>query len=143
MGQATTDPQLTSCVHYTQQTSTQASRGKEVAIRKSLLDVQIEETDPSTIVRVAGVLDISTIEELENRVRPYLRTDAEVIVDFSGVTLCDSTGLGTVVKFDRQARAIGCSFAVRSPRPHVAEVFAMTGIDQVVRVYHGPTLNGE
>ena len=56
----------------------------------------------------------------------------------SRVTLCDSTGLGAVVTFERHARAAGCSFAVRSPQPHVAEVFAMTGIDQVIRVYDEP-----
>ena len=107
-------------------------------MKRSLLDVRIVDDSPPTVVFLTGVLDISTIDELAAVVRPYLRTGADVIVDMSGVTLCDSTGLGAVVTFERQARATGCSFAVRSPQAHVAEVFAMTGIDQVVRVYDEP-----
>ena len=107
-------------------------------MKRSLIDIRIVDDAGPTVVFLTGVLDISTIDELAAAVRPYLRTDADVIVDLSGVTLCDSTGLGAVVTFERHARAAGCSFAVRAPQPHVAEVFAMTGIDQVVRVYHEP-----
>jgi anti-sigma B factor antagonist len=110
-------------------------------MKRSLIDIRVvdngeaDQSHPFTVVYLTGVLDISTIDELGTVVRPHLRTDAEVIVDLSGVTLCDSTGLGAVVTFERHARAAGCRFAVRSPQPHVAEVFSMTGIDQVVRVY--------
>jgi anti-anti-sigma factor len=104
-------------------------------MKRSLLDIQLDETSASTIVSVAGILDISTVDELDGRVRPLLRTGTDVIIDLSDVTMCDSTGLGAIVKFDRFARGVECSFSVRRPRPHVAEVFAMTGIDQVIRVH--------
>jgi anti-sigma B factor antagonist len=102
--------------------------------KKSLLDVHTDPAGAVTVVRVSGVLDVSTVEELGDMVRPQFHAGAEVLMDFSGVTLCDSTGLGAVVRLERRARATGCSLAVVNPRPHVAEVFAMTGIDQVVRV---------
>jgi anti-sigma B factor antagonist len=104
-----------------------------------LLDIQIESLPSSTVVSVAGVLDISTVDELDGLVRPELRTGGNVVIDLAGVTLCDSTGLGAIVKFDRFARTVECAFAVRRPRPHVAEIFAMTGIDQVIRLYRDRT----
>lgn len=110
-------------------------------MRRSLVDIWTEASDAAMIVRVSGVLDISTVEEFAETVRTHLRPGATVQVDLSGVTLCDSTGLGAVVRLERRARAIACSFAILNPRAHVAEVFAMTGIDQVVQVWHTPDAN--
>ena len=103
--------------------------------RKSLLEVETVTSGPPVIVRAAGVLDITTVDELTESVRGYLDSGSEVIVDFAGVTLCDSTGLGAVVRLERHARSTGSRFALRAVRHHVAEVFAMTGIDRVVRIY--------
>jgi anti-sigma B factor antagonist len=87
-----------------------------------LLDVSTVTSGPPVIVRAAGVLDINTVDELTDSVRPHLDAGLEVIVDFSGVTLCDSTGLGAVVRLERHARTTGARFALRWVRPHVAEV---------------------
>ena len=110
--------------------------------RRSLLDVSIATSGPPVIVRAAGILDITTVDELTEHVRPHLDAALEVIVDLSGVTLCDSTGLGALVRLERHARTTGANFALRSVRPHVAEVFAMTGIDRVIRIIDGPDSAG-
>jgi anti-sigma B factor antagonist len=98
------------------------------------LEVQRDETDPQIVLRLAGVLDISTVSILREAVEPHLRAGADVVVDLSHVTFCDSTGLGAIVGLDRLANPAGAGFSLRSPAPRVAAVLAMTGVDQVVTV---------
>jgi anti-sigma B factor antagonist len=113
------------------------SEESELLMRNVFVEVRIAGADTSsTIVSVSGILDVSTVEEFAETVRSHLRSGATVLVDLSGVTLCTSTGLGAVVRLERRARAIDCSFAIVNPRPHVAGILAMTGIDQVVSVRH-------
>jgi anti-sigma B factor antagonist len=113
-----------------------------IMARTSLLDVATAETGPPLVLLVSGVVDIATAIDLTDGVQRHLRPGAEVVVDVSGVTLCDSTGLGAIVRLARAARTGGCSLALRAPRRHVREVLATTGIDAVVRVIgtqHHPT----
>jgi anti-sigma B factor antagonist len=106
-------------------------------MRNVFVDVRIVgRPQGMTVLSVTGTLDATTAEEFAKKVRSHLRSGASVQVDVSGVTLCTSTGLGAVVRLERRARAIDCSFAIVNPRPHVAGVLAMTGIDQVVPVRH-------
>jgi anti-sigma B factor antagonist len=86
------------------------------------------------VVPVAGNLDIATVPALETTVAEALATASGVVLDLSGVDLCDSTGLGALVRIYRRARAGGKTFALRDPRHQIAEVLAMTGINKVIPV---------
>jgi anti-sigma B factor antagonist len=86
------------------------------------------------VVSAVGSFDIATVVQLEDAVTRAMAPGGSVVLDLAGVTVCDSTGLGALVRLQRHARAIGTEFAVRRPRPHVADVFAMTGINKVIAV---------
>ena len=86
------------------------------------------------MVAAEGSLDLATVKELEAVLYPLLTTRASVVLDLSGVTICDSTGLGALVRLQRHARGVDAEFAVRRPRPHVADVLAMTGISKIIPV---------
>jgi anti-anti-sigma factor len=104
-----------------------------------LLDVHTEyaQADQAerVVIRLTGVLDISTVGRLRESVEPHLREGADVVVDLADVTFCDSTGLGTIVTLFRAAMGVQATFALRSPRRRVAAVLEMTGVDQVVTVH--------
>ena len=103
-----------------------------------LLEIHQVESGHAVVFRLVGVLDISTVGILRGTVSPHLRRHAEAVVDLSDVTFCDSTGLGAIVALHREAGRAGSSFALRSPRPRVAAVLAMTGVDQVVTIVDSP-----
>jgi|SRR5215831_8686494 len=96
------------------------------------MDVTASET--AAVVPVAGNLDIATVPGLEDTVAEALATASGVVLDLSAVDLCDSTGLGALVRLHRRARAGGKTFVLRDPRHQVAEVLAMTGINKVIPV---------
>src|SRR4051794_41098614 len=102
--------------------------------RRSLLELDTTVDDAEIIVRAVGVLDISTVDALVELIRAQLADGRPVLVDVSGVSMCDSTGLGGIVALERDARARKATFGVRNPGRHVSRMLAMTGIDRVVRI---------
>ena len=86
------------------------------------------------VVGVVGNLDVATIEELEGVVVAALEEGRDIVLDVREVHLCDSTGLGTLVRLHRRATAAGRALALQRPRNSMAEVLARTGIDKVVPV---------
>jgi anti-sigma B factor antagonist len=107
--------------------------------RSSLAVDDVHQATPgATVLALAGELDLATIGVLKDAVGDRLTPDAHIVLDLAGLTFCDSTGLGAFVALHRQARTNGARFAVAAPRRRIADLFALSGIDQVI-VVHGST----
>ncbi len=104
---------------------------------KSGLELTTENDERRAVVAASGVLDMATIPDLESVVDEALAGAQDVVVDLSHVTMCDSAGLGAIVRMHRQAIAAGQDFRLRNPHKHVGDLLAMTGINKVVSV-EGP-----
>jgi anti-anti-sigma factor len=103
--------------------------------KQSVLDVAIETAWPISVVRVSGSLDIATASQLGDAGRKAIALAGDaVIIDVSALAMCDSTGLGMLVRLHRDARAAGQDLSIRNPRRHVADLLAMTGINKVIPV---------
>lgn len=89
----------------------------------------------ATILAVEGELDLATIATLKDAVGARLDAGSWLVLDLAGLTFCDSTGLGAFVALHRQATATGATFALASPGKRIADLFTLSGIDQVVPVY--------
>ena len=86
------------------------------------------------IVTVAGALDVSTVGILEAAVDDLLGPGRRIIIDLADLSICDSTGLGALVRLHRRAERMGARIALRGPRQHVADILTMTGISKVLEV---------
>lgn len=102
--------------------------------RNSALNLVTATEGGRLIVAATGSLDIATVDQLEGAVGEQLADGHAVVVDLSGLSVCDSTGLGAMVRLYRRARSAGQPFVLRNPRQHVAEVLAMTGIDKIIPI---------
>ena len=92
----------------------------------------------ATVLAIAGELDLATIGTLKEAVATRLSPDAHVVLDLSGLTFCDSTGLGGFVALHRQAHSTGARLTFASPRKRIADLFSLSGIDQVISVFGSP-----
>lgn len=92
-------------------------------------------TSGATVLALAGELDLGSIGALKEAVGHRLTGEANVVLDLAGLTFCDSTGLGAFVALHRQARSTGARFALAAPRRRIADLFTLSGIDQVISVY--------
>jgi len=84
--------------------------------------------------RLAGNLDLTTVDRLRAAVGPACGTGVEVRLDLSAVDFCDSTGVGTFVWLHRQATAAGGRLVLCAPRKAVREVLKISGVDRAIPV---------
>lgn len=92
-------------------------------------------TAGATVLALTGELDLGSIGALREAVGHRLTAEAHVILDIANLTFCDSTGLGAFVALHRQARSTGARFALAAPRRRIADLFTLSGIDQVISIY--------
>ncbi len=88
---------------------------------------------------LSGEIDFSTHARLEDELGTALSTTTSaLIIDLSEVAFCDSSGLNTLARLQREARARGVSIILVGLQGRVAHVLAMTRLDSVF--YRQPDL---
>jgi len=58
-----------------------------------------------------------------------------VVVDMTRTHACDTAGLHVLVRAHRRALAHGGELRLVAPRPDVRRLFAITGLDRVIRQF--------
>jgi anti-sigma B factor antagonist len=93
-----------------------------------------------TVIAVHGELDITTTASLRDRILTLLKdtTPTTMIIDLSGVSFCDASGLALLIGAQRRARLHGVTIALAAPRPNVAKLLRTTGLDRAFTIH--PTL---
>ncbi|MFG6202704.1 STAS domain-containing protein [Nonomuraea sp. JJY05] len=90
----------------------------------------------ATIVHLRGELDLATRETLRERLLRALRHSTSLLIlDLSGVSFCDAAGLGVVVGVQHRARSLDIALGLAAPRPHLARVLRLTGLDRSFPMY--------
>ncbi|MCG6494216.1 STAS domain-containing protein [Kitasatospora sp. A2-31] len=107
--------------------------GEEVHAR---LQVAVGKEGPVRIVTAAGELDHDTADELRRALAlPVDNGIRRILVDFGDLQFCDSTGLNLLLRARLDAEAAGLSLEVADLQPAVARLFAITGVDTVMRIH--------
>jgi len=86
------------------------------------------------LFRLTGYLDLSTVDSLRATVGPACGSGDEVRLDLSGLTFCDSTGVGALVWLYRRASVGTGRLVVYAPRKAVREVLRISVVDRVIPV---------
>ncbi|MEV1242428.1 STAS domain-containing protein [Nonomuraea sp. NPDC050022] len=84
-----------------------------------------------TTIQLSGEIDIFTSKELRQSLVAALTTSTStLIIDLSGVSFCDATGLGILVGIQHRARAQGITLALAGPRPFMLNLLRVSGLDR-------------
>ena len=81
-----------------------------------------------TVVKLLGELDLSTAPELEACLEGLGADGADVRLDLSGLSFCDSSGISAMVTASKQVRKRGGHLSIASPQPAVRSVLEITGL---------------
>jgi anti-anti-sigma factor len=85
----------------------------------------------SATVKVAGELDITTIEDLEQAVQPILDRDPQsLVIDVSSLRFADSSAIALWVKW----AAVVPALEIRDPQPLLRRVIDSMGLAKTLRV---------
>ena len=84
-----------------------------------------------TIARLEGDLDIATTPELRRHLLSVLGPGVRLLViDLSGVSFCGVAGLAVLIGAQRRARGQGITVRLAAPRPQMAKLLRITGLDR-------------
>jgi anti-sigma B factor antagonist len=100
------------------------------------LDIGTAVVDGRTVVQVVGEIDVYTAPQLREMLDAEIDAGRyDLVVDLSGVSFMDSTGLGVLVGRLKQIRLNDGSMRLVCAHDRVLKVFVITGLDKVFAIY--------
>lgn len=97
---------------------------------------QIAQAD-HRVVPLAGRIDAGSAPNVNKAVRAAMADGArQIIVELRDVTFLSSSGLRTLLLLARELRREGGDLVLCALQPQVAEVFHLTGFDQIFQLHH-------
>lgn len=98
-------------------------------------DLYLETVGPCgdcAVLRIVGEIDIYTAPALRERLVELLVSRVtHVILDTSGVTFLDSSGLGVLVGAQKRMRAHDGSLALVAAQDRIVQLFRLTGLTRL------------
>lgn len=89
------------------------------------------------VISFSGRIDAATSAKIEQTVRRAIEEGhTQIVVDLHDVTFLSSSGLRTLLLIARDLRKAGGDMVLCALQPQVAEVFHITGFDQIFELHH-------
>ncbi|WP_221349591.1 STAS domain-containing protein [Streptomyces beigongshangae] len=95
-------------------------------------------TEGVFLLSVTGELDYHTSSLLTDAVNEAPFADENVIIDLSGLTYCDSTGITVLITAYNRSRATESQLSLTGVNPDQMRVFELIGLDQVFTFHSTP-----
>ncbi len=96
--------------------------------------MEITQEGKTVTVLLTGEIDHHTAKGLRQAADDALitRRPETLVLDFSGVTFMDSSGVGLVMGRYKAARSLGCGVTVKGLRPRDAKIMRLSGLSALV-----------
>jgi anti-sigma B factor antagonist len=100
------------------------------------LSLSASSTGTQTILLVRGEVDVHSAPVLQSRLAEILDSGQQsVVVDLSGLSFIDSTGLGALVQTRNHAQQAGAVLRLVCNSERMLKLFRITGLDTVFEIY--------
>ncbi len=99
-------------------------------------EIAVDRRSGVDVVRASGELDIATASRLRSIVLdPSLCTQPGLVVDLTGVSFLDSTGIGVLVAAWRHSAAGAKRFGLACAEGQVMRVLKLVGLHELIDVW--------
>ena len=100
------------------------------------LKVSTRQQGDKSILSATGEVDVFTAPTLDEAISAELAEQrSRLVVDLSGVSFLDSTGLGVLVKGLKGARDAGGSLDLVVTSDRIRRIFDITGLDASMHIF--------
>lgn len=100
------------------------------------LGIEISTQQERTVVSVSGEIDLATQGQLRNELNELIVAGkVDLVLDLTGVSFVDSTGLGALIGTRRRVHGFHGSLALVIPDDAVMKVFTITGLEKVFDIH--------
>jgi len=97
------------------------------------LEIAVKDEQKTTVIRVAGRIDIQSAPDLHATFKAIGRWP--VVVDLDQVSYMDSSGVGVLVSGMRTAREKGLRFTLAGVNGRVRDVLEITKLDELFEIF--------
>jgi anti-anti-sigma factor len=99
------------------------------------LSISVQQGPNEALLTLAGEIDMSTVARLSAAVGELLNpAPPRVVLDLSGVTFCDSQGLGTLVVLSRKATLAQSVLVLVNVGDFLMRVLDITGLRNALMI---------
>ena len=99
-----------------------------------LLEIVVEGDGDELVLRLVGELDLGSVPTLRSCLDNVAGDVRTVVLDCAALTFLDSTGIGLVIRSQRELNERGGQLVIRSPKSHVRKVLEVTQVARVVDI---------
>ena len=102
------------------------------------MELTRNDEDAAVVIAVTGDLDIATADQLFREAHDALRAGegSTLVLDLSGVSFLDSSGIGTLVELRNVATDTGGALVLRRPSDRTRRLLEITALDTVFSIDH-------
>ena len=100
-------------------------------------ELTVERYGQDVVVKLAGEFDVACEEYFEAALGPLEEPGSSVVVDLSGLSFMDSTGLNQLIAAHERSRRVGFRLAIVPGDAHIRRTFELTGLDQILPMVDG------
>jgi anti-anti-sigma factor len=104
---------------------------------EGLLEIVVEGAGDELVLRLVGELDLASVPTLRSCLDNVAGEVRTVVLDCAELTFLDSTGIGLLIRCQRDLSDRGGSLVVRAPRSHVRKVLEITQVAKLVVIDEG------
>jgi anti-anti-sigma factor len=107
-------------------------------------EAHVDQDADTTLVRLAGELDLNCRRQFESTFQRVASVrSSKIVVDLSGLTFIDSSGLRMILEVESQSRRDGFDLSFIPGQGQVRQVFQLTGVDAALsKVAEEPAADG-
>ena len=99
------------------------------------MNVTINEEGAKALVKLEGRLDTTNADQFMKDIAPLMNGQHEEIdVDCTDMEYTSSQGLRMFLMLQKTVSARGASLVLRNMKPHVKEVFDITGFSHIIKI---------
>jgi anti-sigma B factor antagonist len=98
------------------------------------MEISVERAESYVVLRPAGRLNMMAAPRLRSSIERLVQDGStRVVLDLSGVSFMDSSGLGAVIAGLKRARQAGGDLRLAAAGEQVQTVMRLTNLDRVLR----------
>ena len=101
------------------------------------LSIRAADAPQGTVVKVAGEIDVSEVDEMEQQLQALTASAAPTafVLDLSGLTFAASLAIGCLLRFRNQVIAAGGRVALAEVPPVINDTFRRAQLHRVFMIF--------
>ncbi len=103
------------------------------------MEISCEKRGDTTIAFIRGEIDHHNAKSAREALDNIIESTQPIsfALDLSGVSFCDSSGLGLVMGRMRKCQAAGCSLLIQNPSKAAYRILEIAGMDKILKIERG------